>query len=130
MALAIATGLIVAAVIPWGDFQGHTHWGKVGWIPFVSPPVRLSDIVANILLFFPFGAAVALNVRGSRCVAVATASGALLSFLGEWAQLYSHTRFPSATDLVTNTVGAALGAAVLRHVIMQRDRGAVQNPEF
>src|SRR4051794_37225698 len=98
--LFLAIALIVLAVFPWGDFQGHTHWPKVGWIPFVSPPVRRRDIVANLLLFMPFGAAVAMNARRAPVV-VATVGGATLSFVGEATQLYSHTRFPSATDLVT-----------------------------
>lgn len=111
--LLLATGVIVLAVVPWGDFQGHTHWAKVGWIPFVSPPVRLRDMVANLLLFTPFGAAVALNVSGSHRVAVTAVSAATLSFAGETLQLYSHTRFPSATDLVMNTTGAVLAAYVV-----------------
>jgi glycopeptide antibiotics resistance protein len=109
--LLLAIALIVLVVCPWGDFQGHTHWAKVGWIPFVSPPVRLRDIVANLLLFMPFGAAVALNVPRSRAVAIALLSGATISFIGEATQLYSHARFPSATDVVTNTVGSAIAAA-------------------
>jgi glycopeptide antibiotics resistance protein len=110
--LLLAIGVIVLAVVPWGDFQGHTHWAKVGWIPFVSPPVRLRDIVANLLLFMPFGAAVAVNVR-SRRIAIAAVSAATLSFAGETLQLYSHQRFPSATDLVMNTAGAVLAACIV-----------------
>lgn len=114
--LLLAIGVIVLAVFPWGDFQGHTHWQNVGWIPFVSPPVRFFDIVANALLFIPFGAAVIVNMkrRTRKALAVATFAGALLSFTGEATQLYSHGRFPSATDLVCNTFGAFLGASVAR----------------
>ena len=114
--LLLAVGVIVLVVFPWGDFQGHTHWQKVGWIPFVSPPVRLSDIVANTLLFMPFGAAVMVNStrRGKTMLAVAVLAGAALSFAGEATQLYSHARFPSATDLVCNTFGAFLGATLVR----------------
>jgi glycopeptide antibiotics resistance protein len=114
--LILTTGLIVLVVFPWGDFQGHTHWQKVGWIPFVSPPVRLFDIIANALLFMPFGAALMVNSgrRGRKALAVATLAGTALSFSGEAAQLYSHARFPSATDLVCNTFGAFLGASLVR----------------
>ena len=49
------TAVIVAATVPWTDLVGHTHWGKVQWIPFVSPPVKLLDVVGNILLYAPFG---------------------------------------------------------------------------
>ena len=114
--LLLATSLIALIVLPWGDFQGHTHWSNVGWIPFVSQPVRLRDIVANVLLFMPFGAATALNARRSPLM-VTTLGGATLSLLAEAAQLYSHTRFPSATDVVTNTVGAAAAALLMtRHL--------------
>lgn len=109
-----ALALIAMAVPPWGDFQGHTHWSNVGWIPFVSPPVRVSDMVANLLLFMPLGALGALNLRRYR-VLLPVVCGCVLSFTGESLQLYSHTRFPSATDLVMNTVGAAAGALIVVH---------------
>ena len=115
--LVAAVALIAAAVIPWNDFQGHTHWQKVGWIPFVSPPVRVRDIVANTLLFMPLGAAVVLN-RGRAALraslVIAALAGAALSLSAEFLQLYSHTRFPAATDVVCNTAGAALGAFIAR----------------
>jgi len=109
--LVLGVLVVVLAVVPWGDFQSHPQWSRVGWIPFVSRPIRTSDIVANVLLFMPFGAGVVL-VMGRRRPALvyATAGGALLSLTGEALQLYSHTRFPSATDVVCNTAGAALAA--------------------
>ena len=114
LSLALAIAVIAAAVVPWGDFQGHTHWDKVGWIPLVSPPVRLRDIIANLLLFAPLGIAVALNTAPSltsrRCAALAAG----LSFAGEWTQLYSHTRFPSATDVLSNVTGALAAALIAR----------------
>jgi len=114
--LLLAISLIALIVLPWGDFQDHTHWSKVGWIPFVSKPVRLRDIVANVLLFMPFGAAAALSARRAPLMAGAL-GGATLSLLSETAQLYSHTRFPSATDVIANTVGAAAAALLIsRHL--------------
>ena len=116
--LILSIAVIALIVVPWGDFQGHTHWSKVGWIPFVSPPVRLRDMVANLLLFAPFGAAIALNVSRSRRIVLAAVSAAILSLVCETLQLYSHARFPSATDLVMNTAGAALAASL----VSRRDR--------
>jgi glycopeptide antibiotics resistance protein len=113
--LAASIALVVFAVFPWGDFQGHTHWARVAWIPFVSPPVRLSDIIANALLFMPLGAAVASTVPLTRsAVLVASLGGGALSIVGEAAQLYSHSRFPSATDVVCNAAGASLAAYLVR----------------
>lgn len=114
MLLIASVAVIVAVVFPWGNFQNHSHWAKVAWIPFVSPPVRLRDVLQNVLLFVPFGGAVALQLRPP--VRVAAISAGVFSVLGEWSQVYSHNRFPSATDVVCNVCGAALGAALVRHL--------------
>ena len=111
--LAIGFGLVAfAADWPWGDLQNHTHWAKVAWIPFVSPPVRPFDVLQNVLLFAPFGWFVALSSDHSRRGAVARAAllTLLIAFAGEASQLYSHSRFPSATDLTCNVVGATVAA--------------------
>ena len=103
--------LIAAATLPWTSFVGHTHWQKVQWIPFISPPVRPFDILGNILLYVPFGygfvRSSSRQVRAGRAVVIA----GTLSLAIEWSQLYSHARFPSLQDVVCNTVGAWLGAS-------------------
>lgn len=112
---AVVFGIVAfAADWPWGDLQNHTHWDRVAWLPFVSPPVRPTDIVQNLLLFAPFGCFVALSTLRSRRQGVMFAASLtlLIAFAGETSQLYSHSRFPSATDLTCNVVGAALAAAV------------------
>jgi VanZ family protein len=66
----------------------------------------------------PFGAGVVLATRRRPAsLIVATIGAAALSFAGEASQLYSHGRFPSATDVVCNTGGAALAA----YLTMRRD---------
>ena len=113
--LAVAFGLFAVALDwPFGDFQGHTHWNNVGWIPFVSPPVRLLDMAQNVLLFAPFGFFVALSQRPTARHAVrrAVLMTAGLSLFGEGSQIFSHGRFPSATDWTCNVIGAALAAAL------------------
>ena len=110
----LSVAVIAAAVVPWHDFQGHTHWGKVTWLPFVSGPLRLRDVVANVLLFVPLGAAVARGSSTHHMIRNATLVGAGVSLVGEWAQVYSHSRFPSATDLVNNMCGAVLAASTVR----------------
>jgi len=42
--LLVTTALIALALPPWGDFQSHSHWDRIGWVPFASPPVKVSDI--------------------------------------------------------------------------------------
>ncbi len=114
LGLPLSIALALAADFPWGDFQGHTHWHNVGWIPFVSPPVRPGDIALNLLLFFPLGVFAARRVRAP---ATALAHSALIAFvvsvIGEWTQVYSHTRFPSATDVACNVVGSLLGTVLV-----------------
>ena len=114
LGLPLSIAVALAADFPWGDFQGHTHWHNVGWIPFVSPPVRPGDIALNLLLFLPLGVFAA---RRGRAPASALARSALIAFvvsvIGEWTQVYSHTRFPSATDVACNVGGALLGTALV-----------------
>lgn len=108
---ALSTALIVALVVPWTRFQDHSHWQRVGWIPFVSPPVRARDIVVNVLLYVPWGY-FGVRVRDGRWRAVLTVvvSAAVLSLMTEASQSYSHGRFPSATDFTCNIAGAIAGA--------------------
>jgi glycopeptide antibiotics resistance protein len=109
--------VIVAIVFPWRDFQNHPHWSKVVWIPFVSRPWRISDAIANVLLYLPFGYWYARQSRRHGAGWLAIVLAAVLSFSTEYAQLYSHYRFPSLTDVTCNLLGtyAGLRVAKLRH---------------
>ena len=111
--VVVVTALLALIVIfPWGDFQGHTHWDEVGWIPFASPPIRVRDIVLNFMLFMPLGTASALHYRTP--VLAAGLIACVVSLFGEWLQVYSHSRFPSATDLVCNIGGALIAAWIIQ----------------
>lgn len=82
-----------------------------GWSRWV-----LRDITVNIAFYAPLGLAAAMTLmrRYSRTISVwaAIAGGLALSASMELAQVYIPMRSPNALDIVTNTVGAALGAAV------------------
>ena len=110
LCLAAWTTLLLAALVPWFDVTDHTHWMKVTWIPF-SPPLRPFDILANVLAFIPFGALWRISrfegLRGRLITAVSLGGG--LSLCAEYTQLYSHSRFPSATDVATNAIGILVG---------------------
>ena len=106
--------VVLAIVTPWRSFQNHTHWDSVQWIPFVSPPIRARDIVGNVALYVPFGLFYIQRFGGSAFVCVGLAF--LLSLTTEASQLYSHSRFPSVQDVLTNTIGAALGVVAARYV--------------
>lgn len=91
------------------------EWHRDPWT--MLQPAYLEDSVLNLLGFLPFGLLVCLYVRGggagwgmSWLLAVLT--GALLSLLIEGVQVWLPTRVSSATDLLLNTVGTALGAAL------------------
>jgi len=64
-----------------------------------------------VLLYAPFGLffpAAPPKWRWRLLIATAV----LLSSATEWTQVYSHTRFPSTTDVSCNVIGAVLGRLV------------------
>lgn len=78
------------------------------WIPFVTPPVKVFDIVVNVALYAPFGYWF-VRWAGKKRSLLAVVAGASLSLVTEWTQLYSHSRFPSFTDVTCNVIGAIVG---------------------
>ena len=108
-AIACSLGLILVAIFPWRGFDPAGHWHRVGWIPFVSRPVRVIDFVGNLFLFVPLGASIALYAQRAALLPTFTMAFAF-SFVGEWAQVYSRYRYPSGADLILNVSGAVLAA--------------------
>ena len=98
------SGVILLLTVPW-DLQNHAHWYNVAWRPFVGI-VRPVDLLLNFVLYLPFGAWVPL--RRDRLLVVGLLA-AILSGGCELSQVWSHSRFPSMTDLVMNTLGAVAG---------------------
>ena len=114
--LFVWTGVIVLAVVPWMTYQPHSHWAKVVWIPFSTPPeITARDVLGNLLLYVPFG--YLLSRAGSWRPALGTVClvAAVLSIATELTQVYSHSRFPSATDVLLNVVGAVSGCLLSRN---------------
>jgi VanZ family protein len=113
----IWTAALATVTVPWRDLHQTTgHY--VAWIPFVSPPVRLVDIAANIVMFLPFGA---LYIRwrphdAGRLLVWA----ALFSVSVEVSQLFSRGRVTSTTDVATNLIGAMTGAFAWRFLATWR----------
>ena len=111
--LVLWVGLIMLAVLPWADFQNHTHWWRMQWVPFVTPPIKVLDVLINLLLYMPFGYWFAeQRPTAGRRVWRAVAAAAAISLATEYTQLYSHSRFPSLTDVTNNVVGAFIGAVL------------------
>lgn len=106
---ALWTGLIILLVVPWSSFQNHTHWERVAWVPFLSPPVRPGDILRNVLLYLPWGYFYARRRYDARLSWWAAICALALSAVTEATQLWSHARFPSLTDVTCNVAGAWIG---------------------
>ena len=105
IAAAACTLLIVAATLR--SAGNHTH-------PFsfclYCAPRALSDALANIVLFAGLGAS--LRLAGLRLPA-AIVLGAGTSAAVEIAQMFVAGRDPGISDLLSNTIGAAVGAAAI-----------------
>ena len=114
--LASALAVAAAETLPWSNFQGHSHWAKVCWVPFQDRwlPGFWTDVLENVLLSLPFGFtgihARARNTVGTAAQIVALAAGLVAT--GELFQVYCHNRFPSMTDVTTNTAGALIGVLI------------------
>ena len=93
---------------------------SAGSLSFHGPSATETSSL-NLLLCAPLGIASALYFRSRRA-----RSGIVLAFgvslFGEWLQVYSHSRFPSATDLFCNVAGAVAAALVVRWPLQRMSR--------
>jgi glycopeptide antibiotics resistance protein len=102
--------LVWAISFPTEGLSKRAHWRRAHWIPFADPADKTRDVLANIALFLPFGYSFAgRRPTGWRMAGAVLAAGAL-SISAEATQLFSRSRFPSATDVSCAIIGAALGA--------------------
>lgn len=107
--------VILLTTFPW--VVGPPYWEGVVWTPFLG--VRhsfrlLFDACANIGLYVPLGLAF-VQLRSFRAGWAMIEVGilaALLSICCELYQIFSPWRYPTMTDVVANTMGALLGAAI------------------
>jgi glycopeptide antibiotics resistance protein len=95
---------------------------------FVSSGSDVIDAARNVLLFAGFGAVWLVTSPRSqpwRRVAWITIAGCVLSTCVETAQLFSASRTSSVNDVMTNTLGALLGAAGI--VVMARQLARLED---
>jgi hypothetical protein len=84
---------------------------------------NLNDIAINILGFMPFGFFVsawlrlAKNISAARAYGITLSVGFCLSFAIEVTQVYLPTRDSSLMDVISNTIGTALGILFLHYSI-------------
>jgi hypothetical protein len=122
-------GVILAATIfrdgwPHGLEIGHAaSWSASGWRRLSTDPLHSSQIVLNVILFAPAGAAWTLLWRSGRRAVIA---GVVASVVIEFAQALLAVGAADIADVAANSIGAALGAGVAvfagRRVGRQIDR--------
>jgi VanZ family protein len=106
LALAASTLVIlVATLTPTRTMPGPPLEGC-----WVCGAKGLADVIANVLLFTPLGAALFLRTRR---VGWSLFLGALLSAAVELTQYHIPGRDPSLGDLLSNTLGTGLGVLVV-----------------
>ncbi|HME26236.1 MAG TPA: VanZ family protein [Acetobacteraceae bacterium] len=108
--------VVMAAVIVYGSLypfefrippNGIGPWATL--IASVWDRPSHSDVVANVLLYMPFGFFFLLSSRKYRVLVLATVTGGLMSLCMELTQYYDAGRVTNFSDLVTNTLGTLLG---------------------
>ena len=109
----IWVSVVLLVVVPWGSFEDHMRGHRIGWIPFISPPVQIVDVVLNVFLYVPVGY-LGSRRSGWRSALSVVLCALALSVATEATQLFSHRRFVSATDVLSNTLGAAIGIFLSR----------------
>jgi glycopeptide antibiotics resistance protein len=125
---AFAVYLVALALIVFlPAAQAGRFTGVVGWmallvartgIPADAAYVVL-EFLANVALFVPFGALAAIALPRLRPMVV-VALGFATSVVIELVQFAIPSRFPTVSDVIANTLGAALGCLVVAAVVRRR----------
>ena len=115
LATLYAFAIVYASLEPFGDWVEPAP--GTPFFLFASWPNRWLryDFLFNIIAYCPLGFFVAwLPTRASPLmrIALGTAVGAMLSFSMESLQMFLPQRVASTLDFLSNTIGAALGAAI------------------
>jgi len=113
--------ILYALAIVYASLQPFVNWLEpVPGVPYFLfapwPPrwVRY-DAILNTVAYLPFGFFVGLIPRrsaGSRRLAIAVVTAALLSLAMETLQMFLPTRYASIADWIANTAGAGIGGTL------------------
>ena len=119
VAAFVAAATLAAMLVPFDFGPAGGRWMAVRTADWIA-------VLANVALFVPLGLAEGRLVdhvfeRRAWTLLLVVADVALLSFIGETAQLWLPARSSSVVDLVANTLGGALGAWLVPY--RRRDRG-------
>jgi VanZ family protein len=117
--------LFLIVYASWYPFSGWHDMGLAPWSFLFAPLPHYwtkFDVVTNVIGYFPFGVLMVFAlypaVRGTAAVAIAVLCGTLLSGLIEAGQTFLPSRVASNLDLLTNAIGATIGA--IAGVMMSR----------
>lgn len=118
----LAVGVVTLRPAPEDDETLGAARRVIAWLAQTGLPVTFEGVeaVANVVMFVPFGVLVALLLRRPWWVVVLL--GAATSGLIETVQRWLPTRYPTVQDLVMNTLGTAVGVAVVVLVVRVRGR--------
>jgi VanZ family protein len=119
--------LAIAALIAWGSLYPFAFEAPTApaWQGFLSPQrwtTSRGDMLSNIALFVPFGAAMAAIAAGARLpwrAPVAVLAGAAFALLLQVLQLALPDRDPQLADVLFNTLGSAFGVGL--HAWLRRE---------
>jgi VanZ family protein len=129
--IALWIALALAALIAWGSFFPFEFiWPDAAMLRHrllraLSQHATRSDLVANFLLYIPFGAMCVLTSADAspwRRIFRSTAWGAALSGSIEITQLFTLHRITSIIDLGLNSLGSFLGAGLTLAYLAVGDR--------
>lgn len=115
LALIYGLAIVYASLQPFGPWISPP--AGTAFFLFSGTPPRFTrfDVLANAIAYVPFGFFIALVPRVMRPwmrFSLAVASGLALSFAMETLQMLLPPRDASIVDLISNTVGAALGGGL------------------
>lgn len=113
--LPVSYSGIVNAIGDWLRYDVGIAWFGSGWIEFG----------ANILMFVPLGFLLTLLFRRPWFGVVLAL---VLSAAAEVAQIVIPSRQPTARDIVANTLGATVGAALAWLIVLRRGRRTAAEP--
>jgi glycopeptide antibiotics resistance protein len=106
--VAVAWLVAWAAIgFPWRSITDTPSLERVRLVPFRDG--RALSQALNVAAFLPCGV---IGVALGWSVGRATLAGAGISAATELAQLFSTRRYPSTTDLILNSFGSGMGAAL------------------
>ena len=95
---------------PWIGFTTEPQWDRIYLVPLTDPGDKPRDMIANFMLFVPFGYSVARRRPPAWAPARSAWLAAIVSFSAEAMQVFSTARYPSATDVAVAILGSLAGA--------------------